>query len=190
VAPTLAVGYYAGAQRISGILLAAMMPLIQTIFPRVSSVAKDDPPAAARIARTTMTTFFALASIGAIILYFLTPMIVRVVLGADYGETVPVLRILLLLLPILGLAIPLGNHWVIPIGLDALLTKVTISGGILHVPLAIALGSQFHHVGIAWALVFTETYMLVMMLALLLIRGLGPFRLSVVPSQPEGGASR
>jgi polysaccharide transporter, PST family len=190
VAPTLAVGYYAGAQRISGILLAGMMPLIQTIFPRVSSVAKDDPPAAARIAKTTMAAFFALASIGAIALYFLTPLIVRVILGADYGETVPVLRILLLLLPILGLAIPLGNHWVIPIGLDSLLTKVTISGGILHVPIAIALGSQFHHVGIAWALVFTESYMLVMMMALLLIRGLGPFRLSVAPGRAEGGVSR
>lgn len=179
LASPLVVSFYAGPDRISRILISLMFPLVQAIYPRISNLAQDDAQAAARIARMTTITLFVLGSIGYVVLYFMAPLVIRVMLGPDYGEAVPVLRVLLLLLPILGISIPLGSHWMIPVGLEGLLTRITIAGGVLHIPLAILLGSRFAHVGIASALVITETFILCLIVGVLLARGLGPFTLQL-----------
>jgi polysaccharide transporter, PST family len=179
LASPVAVAYYGAAERIIRVLFGMMSPITQAMFPRASTLIKDDPNSAARFARVSTLTLFSLTATGSILLYFLGPHIVRIVLGPDYGEAVPVFRIMLLVLLLNGISIPLSNHWMIPSGLERLLTKVTIAGGILHIPVAITLGSQFAHLGMAWALVVTEAFILTVLTTVLLTRGLGPFRMNV-----------
>lgn len=174
VAPAVVVGYYAGAERISRVLTTMMIPAVQSMFPRSSHLAKNDAEAAARVARIATVTLFTLASIGAVVLFFASPLLIRVLLGPAYSETIPVLRVLLLLLPILGISIPLGMQWMIPLGLEGILTRITVAGGLFHVPLATFLGMQYQHVGIAWALVTTESLILASTVGFLLLRRIAP----------------
>jgi polysaccharide transporter, PST family len=183
LAPSYIVGFYAGAERISRVLSSKMHPKLVAMFPRASGLAHNNREAAAQLARTSTFIVFTVALVNSVILYLMAPFIVRVILGPGYGESVTVLRILLVLLPIVGVSIPLSLHWMIPNGLDRLLTRITISGGLLHVPLAVFLGSQYSLVGIAWALVVTESYILMMIVGTLVVRGLGPFRLPVPKSE-------
>lgn len=186
IAPSVIVGYYAGAERISRIITSMMYPVLQAMFPRASSLAQDNPLAGARLARLSTTVVFVGATLGAIVLFFLAPFVIRVFLGPGYDETVPVLRILLITLPIVGISIPLSMHWLIPLGLERILTKITFTGGMIHVPLAIFLGSRHGQNGAAWALVITESLMLSLLVFVTLSRGLGPFRLPVPRDEPEG----
>jgi polysaccharide transporter, PST family len=179
VSSTASVGFYAGAERISRIVNSMIFPIAQATFPRATALVTDDSHAAARFARVSTISTFVLATIGAAILFAFAPLTIRILLGPGYEEAASVLRVLLLILPIVAINTPLATHWLIPLGLESILTKITISGGLLHIPLAAILGAQFAHVGIAWALVITEMFMLGTLITLLLVRRLGPFRLGI-----------
>jgi len=190
LATPVIVGYYAGAERINRLLISMMFPMLLALFPRASGLATDDPGTAARLARMSTLIIVALAAVGCMVLYFLAPLIIRVTLGPDYSEAVRTLRILLLLLPITGPTIALSVHWMIPSGLDKLLTRISLSGSLMHIPLAVFLGTRFAHVGVAWAVVITETYILFMLLTMLVWRGLGPFRINFQGSRTETRVSQ
>jgi polysaccharide transporter, PST family len=176
VASPIAVAYYSAAERIMRVLLSMLVPVTQSMFPRSSTRYEDDPGSAARMARITIIALFCLTLPVSIVLYFLLPSIVNVFLGAGYEGVVTVTRILLLVLLINSISIPLGNQWMIPAGMERLLTKITITGGIIHIPVAIYLGAHHAHLGIAWAFVMTEFIILSLLISLLLTKGLGPFR--------------
>jgi polysaccharide transporter, PST family len=176
LAGPVAVAYYGAADRFTKVLVNSLFPVTFAMFPRASTLIRSDAPSAARMARITITSMFTVTSVGSIVLFLLAPLLVRVVVGPGYEESATVLRILLLALVINSIIIPLGQQWLIPSGLDGFLTKVTVAGSIVHVPLAIVLSSQYQHIGAATALVITLTFNLVLLMGLSLVRGTGPFR--------------
>jgi polysaccharide transporter, PST family len=189
VASPLAVAYYGGAEKISRALSSAVMPVLQAMFPRASILVYEDSTLAARRVRWTILVSFVLSCCAFVVLYFSAPVIVRLILGPGYYEAVPVLRTLSLLLPLMGISLPLTFHWMVPIGLERLMTKLSLGGGLVHIPFAVALGVQFAHIGIAWAIVITETGLLIVAVGLLIIRELSPFgkRMANVEKQLRGG---
>jgi polysaccharide transporter, PST family len=171
------VGFYAGAERIHRIIVSAMWPVLFASFPRATQLAQDDPLGGARLARMSTIAMFILATIGSIFVYLMSPIIVRVILGPGFEEAARVLRILALLLPITSPTITLQTQWLVPSGQEGLLTRIAGSASIMHIPIAIVLGSLYFHIGVAWALVIVELYIVLMLLAILSVRKLGPFRL-------------
>lgn len=176
VSSPVSVAYYAGADRVIRVMITFIYATVQALFPRASELASSDRFMAARMARVSTISIVIVATLGATLLYFMAPVLIRIALGPGYEDAAQVLRTLLLLLPILGVSLPISNHWIIPRGMESLLTRITILGGVVHVPLAILLGIHYAHVGIAWALVATEGLILVTLLVTLNLRGLGPFR--------------
>lgn len=181
VASPAIVGFYGAGERIIRSAIAMMLPMVQALYPRAARLAQDNLEEAARAVRLTVVVATTLAALGSVVLYLLAPLIIQVALGPGYEQAVPVLRILLLLLPILSISIPLTAHWMFPIGMDRLVTKVTVSGGLFHIPVAVLLGYQFGHVGIAWAFVVTESLILAVFMTML-ITG----RLSVHTAEMSG----
>lgn len=170
------VGFYAGAERIHRIMLTMMTPVHMALFPRATHLAKDDPEAGARLARMSTIMMFVVSAIGCAMVFLLAPFIVRAVLGPGYEEAARVLRVLTLLLPITSPTVTLSTHWLVPSGQEGLLTKIAFSASLMHLPIAIILGSFYLHIGVAWALVITELYIVVALLTILTLRQLGPFR--------------
>jgi polysaccharide transporter, PST family len=190
VATPVSVALYGGAERITRAFGQMMYPAAQVLYPRASVLVTNDRRAAARFARISVITMFSLATTGAVLMFVLAPWAIQIVLGPGYEDAVPVLRVLLLLLPIMGVSIPLNLHWMIPIGMESLLTRATILGGIIHVPLAATLGAQFQHVGAAWAVIITEVIVLALIIVLLISRNLVPFGLRFDQGEAEGSAVR
>jgi polysaccharide transporter, PST family len=176
VSAPINVSYYGGAERISRALVSIIFPLVQAVYPRSSHLIVEDRQAAARLARLTMGVIAMSALAGGVVLWILSPYLIQIVLGQGYDEAVSVLRVLLLILPLIGVSAPLINHWFMPLGLESLATRITLSAGAIHVPLAIYLGYNFAHVGIAWAMVVTELLITTTLITISLVRGIGPFR--------------
>jgi PST family polysaccharide transporter len=118
------------------------------------------------------------------LLYLVAPALIGVLLGPGYEPAVPVIRVLALLLPVMGISMPLVVQWMIPLGLDRDLMWIALAAGILHIPMAVLLALQFAHIGIAWAYVVTETCSLLAIVLTLYFRGLIPFTFQL-PAEPE-----
>jgi PST family polysaccharide transporter len=173
--PTQYVGFYSGAEKINRTAIGFMGPISEALFPHTSNVAHQSHVRASRIIRFTVVTMGLGGMIAGIVAYVAAPLVIRVALGTGYETSIPIFRVLAILLPILGVSIPLATQWMIPIGMEATLSKISLSAGVIHIPLAIFMVSFFGVLGAAYAIVTTEIYVIVAICAVLVRRGLNPF---------------
>ena len=154
--PTV-VGYYVGAEKISKSFATMLFPITQAIYPRISHMASEARAEAAKLARTSL---FVLGTAGLVMglgIFVAAPILVRVVLGPGFESAVIVLRILSLLPPLIALSNVLGIQWMLALGLDRLVNAVIFSACILNVTLAVILVPHYLHVGMAIAVVASES---------------------------------
>lgn len=159
-APVSVVGFFAGAQKVSRTPLGLFTPFTQAIVPRLSYLVHA-PVAEQR--RFRMLSAAVLCGSGlamSIALFFAAPLIVRLVLGPGYEPAVPALRILSLLIPVVSANIFLGQHCLLPLGEDAAFVKVTLAAGLLNLAGGALLAYHFQHIGMAWAAVAAEVFVL------------------------------
>jgi PST family polysaccharide transporter len=168
------VGYYAGAEKITRGLLTPLNPLSQALFPRVSYLAVQSRDRAARVAKLSLIVM----ALGGFLLgaaeFFFSPLIVRVALGPAYQPTVPVLRVMAGLVPVIALSNALGIQWMLPLGLDRSFNRIFLGAGILNIVLAVFLAPLYAQIGMAWALLTCELFVTVAMYIALRRRGLDP----------------
>lgn len=152
------VGYYAGAEKISKVFLALLTPVSRALYPRLSHLVYHARERAARLARVAVVIFgFGGTALGALV-FFLAPWLVRWVLGPGYGQAVPVLRILALLPPLIALSTAIGGLWMLPLGMDHAFNTIALLAGVINVGLALILARDFAAIGMACAVVASETF--------------------------------
>lgn len=160
-APAQFVGYYAGAERIVNAFFALLEPVGQTLYPRLSHLIHHARAEADRMARIGI----ALVSVGGVLMglvvFVLAPLLVRVVLGEEFGPAAPVLRVLALIFPFGALSYALHTQWMLPLRLDRPFAVIVLGTGILNVILALVLAPRYFALGMAWAVVTAELFLTV-----------------------------
>jgi PST family polysaccharide transporter len=160
------VAYYGGAERLVRAGISLLDPLSQALYPRMSHLALNDPTRARRLVRISLLLMGTIGAVGGASLAFLAPVLVRLLLGAGYESVIPVLRVLAMLLPLIAVGTVLGVQWALPMGLDRPFYRIVVSAGILNVVLAIFLVPRYGALGMASSVVFTETFVVLGLLAL------------------------
>jgi polysaccharide transporter, PST family len=168
------VGYYAGAERISRAFLGLLTPVSQTLYPRLSHLVHRQRDRAARLARFGVTLMAGGGALIGVFVFFAAPWLVRIILGEGFSEAVPVLRILSLLLPVVGINTALGVQWMLPLGLDRSLNVITLLAGLINIGLATALAFFYRDLTMAWAVVSAEIFVCCAICALLRYLNLSP----------------
>jgi len=157
LAPAAAVAYFVGADKIVRAPLNLLWPVIGALYPHANRIAADDPRATWRLARRTLQVATAAAAIAAGAIALAAPELVRLLLGPDYHDAVPTLRIMTLLLPLIAASTVIGTQIMLPAGMDRQFTRIAITAGVINVTVALALAPTLHQVGMAWAVVASET---------------------------------
>jgi PST family polysaccharide transporter len=157
------IALYGGSERLAKALLGILGAVPQAVFPRISHLVRADRDAARRLARIS-----AAVTIGASILLCLglilaAPLVIRLVLGAEYEGAVPLLRILALLVPIITMSGVLGVQWMLPLGMDRPFMRIVAIAGVLNVALGAFLSAQFGAFGMSCAVVGSELFVTVAM---------------------------
>lgn len=173
LAPAAQVGFYGGAERISKTVLNLLKPVSQAMFPRMSYLMANDSKRAARLASISMVVMGIGGLVLAGVLAIAAPLIVNILLGAKFAAAVPLLRILVLLIPLIALSNVLGIQWMIPLGLDRAFNFIIISAGFINLILAVILTQRFGSTGMAWVVVFSEAFVTVAIYFVLWRKGLG-----------------
>jgi O-antigen/teichoic acid export membrane protein len=108
-------------------------------------------------------------------IYLGAPLLVHFVLGPRFGDSVPVLRVFSLWIPIIALTTVMIFQLLLPNQLDNQFNFVNYSGGGLGIVVALLLVPRMAAVGIAWAAVASQAYTLVAFTFVLWRTGLNPF---------------
>jgi PST family polysaccharide transporter len=180
-----AVGYYVGAEKISKAFSTLLFPITQAVFPRISHLASQARGQAAQLARTSLFLVGGAGCAMGLTIFFAAPILVRIVLGPGFDSAVLVLRILALLPPLIALSNVLGIQWMLALGLDRLVNAVVISACVLNVVLAVLLVPRYLEVGMAVAVVASETLVASGLYTLLKIRNLDPLAIARGPAVAE-----
>ncbi len=174
-APPQAVGYYAGAEKISTAAVGLLAPLTTVLYPRAAALVKTSLPRAAQVTRFTLYVV-GTGSVGlGLILWIGAPWIVKVILGYNYGPSDSVLRVLSLRAPFIAWANILGFQWLLVLGLERQFQKITVAALVLNTLLATALAPRFSYNGMAWAVLVSQAVAAVGIFLVVQQRHLNPF---------------
>ena len=92
------------------------------------------------------------------LLFVFAPFVVNVLMGPAFAPAVTVLRILSVLPILLSITHSAGLQWLLPLGLDADVSRVILYAGALNIVLAVIFAPRFAHIGMAGAVVCAEAF--------------------------------
>ncbi len=160
-----AVGYFAAADKVVRAVLRLVAPLTTAIFPRMVNAAQRSGEELRVKARRLLSVYGALGAGLALALWLAAPWVVGLFFGPTFLASVPVLRILSAIVFLIALSNVLGLHVLLPSGRDRAFTAATLAAGLWNVLLAWLLVPRWHALGMAWAVVGSETLVTLMMAA-------------------------
>lgn len=169
------VAWFAGAEKIAKAATGAVNPITQAFYPQINHLMAKDRAEAAQAARVSVLfTIGAGLFIGGVT-FLAAPLLVRLLLGAGFGASIPVLRLLALLPPLIAGSNVLGIQWMLPLRLDREFNVIIILAGLLNVLLALELVPRWHQLGMAASAVFAEALVTGAMILILRRRRLVPW---------------
>ncbi len=156
--PSKMVGYYAVGEKINRAFVGLISPLSRALYPRMSRLTQ--------LSAEEMTSFFwtCFINIGCLGLalgagsWLSAPLVVRMFLGEEFDAAIPVLQILSFTIPIIAVSNVLGIQWMFPLGLERAFNIIVLIAGLLNILLATLLVPRFSYLGMAWAVLITETF--------------------------------
>jgi polysaccharide transporter, PST family len=169
-----AVGYFGGAERMARALQGLTTPFTQALYPHMSQVMAESRHQAARIARWTVALTCGTGLVCALLIAFLGRWFVAIILGPAYGPSVSVLYVLALVLPINSINSALIMQWMLPLGMEKVVGKITMGAIGINLIAAGLLAPGLGHIGMAWAILIAETCKVVALTSVLLRQGLSP----------------
>ncbi len=179
VAPMASLGQYAGAERISRVFQQGLWPINQALYPNLTKQMHDNRHDAMKMVRLSIFFLGGLGLLFGVILFLGAPLLVHVVLGDAFHESIPVLRVFSLWIPLIALSTVITFQLLLPNQMDHQFNVVLLSAGLLSFGGALLLAPGFQAVGIAWSIVVAQLYTLIALSFVLLRAGLNPFASSL-----------
>jgi PST family polysaccharide transporter len=151
-----AVEAFGSAERIVRNCVGLLGPISAAGMPRIARLIGSDPAAARRTARLSFMVMTGLGLAMGAMMIVLAPMVVQILLGPGYEFVTPILQIASIAIPITSASGMVSVQWMLPLGLDASLVKITVAVGALNVVAFAVLGSLYGALGAVIAMVVVE----------------------------------
>lgn len=164
------VGLFSGADKLRRPALAVFSPTQMVFFPRISYLAKAEPEKAKRLALRILVVQAVGSAVVSALLALLAPFLVTILLGAEFADAVPVLRVLSLLVFLIGCSSVLGLIIMLPFDLKREFNNCVLIGAVVGVGAAVPLSIEAGAFGLAWAAVAAEFAVAMSMFVVLSIR--------------------
>jgi PST family polysaccharide transporter len=175
VAPVAVLGEYAGAERITRVFQQGMWPVNQALYPKLTKQTHDNPNNAMKTVRLSLTFLGGLGLVFGLAIFLGASLLVHFVLGAAYQDSVPVLRVFALWIPLTALVTLITLQLLLPQQLDNQFNIVNFTSAFVGIGSGVLLAPRFNAVGIAWAAVISQAYTLLAFCVVLARAGLNPF---------------
>jgi PST family polysaccharide transporter len=162
-APWAPLAAYASAERLLRSLNNILAPLSQVLIPRASALEVANPNAAGSYAKFLLPRVTGLTLVIATTIVAAAPLIVRVVLGPQYSEAIPMLRWFAPLLPIVAASTVINSSWAIPTGRDLLVLWTTVAAAVTLLVISVVAVPQGGATAMVWATLAAELVVLILL---------------------------
>lgn len=133
-------GMLVAADKIVRAVVSVSNPVTQTLFPEICALRGAQSGQAARMLRWSLAGTVLVMLCATALVWLFAPLLVRIALGLAYSGTVPVLRVMAFLVPILACNFVLGTQTLVSFGQEKALTITQAVAGALSLPAAAFLG--------------------------------------------------
>ena len=171
------VAFYGEAQRLTRAVGSLSNPICQAIFPRINYLLINDYQQAAKLANMSIIVMGTISLSLAGILAINAPLVVHTLLGLNFEPTIPLLRILVIVIPFMCLNYVLGLQWMVPLGLDRPFNTIVMIVGFLNLILAPLFAQKFGSIGMTVTVVLSDAFVTIGMYIFLWHRGLTPHQI-------------
>ena len=175
VAPVAALGEYAGAERITRVFQQGMWPVNQALYPKLAKQAHHNAADAMKTVRLSLVFLGGLGLVFGLAIYLGAPFLVHFVLGHAFQDSVPVLRVFALWIPLTALVTLMTFQLLLPHQLDNQFNFVNLTSALVGIAAAVLLAPKFSAAGIAWSAVIAQAYTVLAFCVVLARAGLNPF---------------
>ncbi len=186
VAPVAVLGEYAGAERITRVFQQGMWPVNQALYPKLTQQAQHNSRRSRKTVRLSVLFLGGLGLVLGLTVFFGAPLLVHLVLGPAFQDSVPVLRVFALWIPLIALSTVIIFQLLLPNQLDNQFNFVNVTAGLTGIGAAFLLAPRIGATGIAWAAVIAQLYTVVAFSFIVWRAGLNPF----APAAPAGFRGR
>jgi len=166
------VGYYSAAEKIIKAVQGLLTPVSQTIYPYISKLVKESKEKGLKFLQKITFLIGGISFISSLILFIFADLVVKFLLGNQYEESVPVLRILAFLPFIIALNNIFGIQTMLTFNYKEAFSKILISASIINILLAFILVPLYQHIGISFAVLISEIFVTVFMFLFLQNKGI------------------
>jgi len=166
------VGYYSGAEKIINAVQGLLSPISQTIYPHVSKIANESKERALKFLQKITILIGSGSFVLSLLIFLLAGVVVKILLGSQYLESIKVLRILSFLPFIVGLSNIFGIQTMLTFDYKKSFSNILIIASLINITLAFILVPFFFHIGIAFSVVISETFVTIAMFVYLQRKGI------------------
>jgi polysaccharide transporter, PST family len=156
--PSTQVAQFATSERVVRICQAVLGPIGVPVYPRVTALQASGRPDRARRLVAIATALIAAGAISlALVIGVFAPLWIHIVFGERFvREGAPILRILVLLLPLMIFG-SFSAMWLMTLHRDRLLVRIALVAGLLNVALGSTLTPLVGLQGMAWSVVIATS---------------------------------
>ena len=166
------VGYYSGAEKIINAVQGLLSPVSQTIYPHISKIASESKERALKFLQKITILIGSSSFFLSLLIFLLAEVVIKILLGGQYLESIKVLRILSFLPFIVGLSNIFGIQTMLTFDYKKAFSNILIIASLINITLAFILVPFFFHIGIAFAVLISETFVTIVMFVYLQRKGI------------------
>jgi O-antigen flippase len=159
ISGTTSVGVFNAANTLIRAAISMFNPFFQVLFPTMSTIFVEDTSKGFAIADKAIKLLGGGAILAAVFLFFSADFIIETVVGSEYQESIVVFKILTLTIPFSIINNILGVQTMLPLGKNALFSRIVVIGAILNLVILPPLCYFFTTYGAALSIVIVEIAM-------------------------------
>jgi len=157
------VGYYSAAEKIIRAVQVLMGPVSQSIYPYISKLANESKDKALGFIRKITFLIGGTNFLISSLIFIFAPLIVNILFGAQYAQSVIVLRIIAFLPFIIALSDVFGIQTMLTFGFKKAFSNLLIIASFINIILSFILVPRYYYIGTSIVVLISEIFITVSM---------------------------
>lgn len=155
--PPVVVGYFSAAEKISKATAGLVNPIRESLYPRISHLVHQNRAEAVRLGRIGTAIMVGAGFLFSVVLLTCAGPIINKLMGAGFQPAVRVLQILSPLPLLLGVTFASGQLWLLPRHKEGIVLRLVLRAAVANLLLSFLLAPRFGQLGMALAVLASES---------------------------------